>query len=199
MSTLDPSPEFWAELRASYQKPPRFYHSYDHVSDVLRHYRLVEEEVGWQQPCEVYAAILFHDVVYEVGRKDNEKRSAELARAMVAKHLSGEDLDVERVASLIELTARHGHLRRADVNEEEALFLDCDMAILGAPTEDFAAFEAGVRAEYLQKLEPDQYRAGRKAFLERLHGAEHIFLSPYFHARLDAAARRNIRAELART
>ena len=76
----EPSTEFWDELRAQYQSPPRFYHDYNHVLSVLSNYRLVATELGWQHPQEVYAAILFHDAVYEVGRRDNETLSAELAK-----------------------------------------------------------------------------------------------------------------------
>ena len=45
---------------------------------------------------------------------------------------------------------------------------------------------------------PEQYRAGRKAFLQRLLDAPRIFLSDDFHERLDAAARVNLRFALKR-
>jgi hypothetical protein len=38
--------------------------------------------------------------------------------------------DVPRIEALVLLTARHGQLTPADVDDETARFLDCDMAIL---------------------------------------------------------------------
>jgi predicted metal-dependent HD superfamily phosphohydrolase len=39
---------------------------------------------------------------------------------------------IERVRALIMLTARHGRIDGAEVDAEAALFLDCDMAIVGS-------------------------------------------------------------------
>jgi predicted metal-dependent HD superfamily phosphohydrolase len=100
-------------------------------------------------------------------------------------------VDVARVAQLILLTAAHGKLTPADVDDEAALFVDCDMSILGAPRARFAAYEHDVAAEYAA-LPTDIYRAGRRRFVERLLERQRIFLSEYFHTRLDGDARANL-------
>ncbi|CAN93572.1 hypothetical protein sce3413 [Sorangium cellulosum So ce56] len=185
----------WGAVRAAYGEPGRAYHDLAHVGEVLRRVGEVARDVGWRRPREVFLAALFHDAVYVPGRHDNEARSAELAREAVVRWLPGEGLDEGLIERLILLTARHGALDPADVGEEEALFLDCDMAILGSDAAAFDAYDRAIAAEY-SAVPPELYAAGRRRFFEKLLAAERIFLSPYFHARLEARARDNLRRKL---
>jgi len=187
------SPAQWAELRAAYAAPPRAYHHWGHVAAVMRHYADVAAGPGWTQPREVALALLFHDAIYEPGHADNEARSAELARATIARWWPGADIDLERVAALIMLTARHGQLAPADVDAEAALMLDCDMAILGAPAGVFEAYDQAIAEEYRGHVPGFLFRINRRRFLRDLLARPRIFLSDYFHQQLDAAARANLR------
>lgn len=179
----------------AYATPPRAYHSWSHVEDVLCRYEEVARGPGWEGPREVLLAVVFHDAVYVAGRKDNEEKSAELAAAQVERHLGEEQVDVARVTELIRLTARHGALAPSDVDPEAALFLDCDMAILGSEPALFAAYDEAIREEYAA-VPRELYDAGRHQFLRRLLEAPRIFLSDFFHARRDAQARENLRRAL---
>jgi len=104
----------------------------------------------------------------------------------------GPGLAGERVAALIRLTARHGKLAPADVDDEAARFLDCDMAILGAPPAGFDAYDRAIAAEYRGKLPGWLFEFNRRRFLKGLLAKERIFLSAEFHALLDASARANL-------
>lgn len=177
---------FWDEVRAAYATPPRAYHTFAHVRRVLE----LVAATPFERPREVWLAAVFHDAVYDALAKDNEAQSARIARAAIAR--LGLDADADRVAALIELTARHGGLVPGDVDEDAARFLDCDMAVLGAGADEFDAYDAGVAQEY-RAVPPDAYRAGRRAFLEQLVVKPRIFLSDRFHAALDGAARANLR------
>ena len=186
------------EVRAHYDAPERAYHTWEHVEEVLGWLDRVNEDVPWSDALAVTLAALFHDAVYVAGRPDNERESAKLARAAIARHLPTAAAGVVgRVEDLVELTARHGHVAVADVDDEAARFLDADMAILGAPPERFAAYELGIAREYAA-LPPDAFDAGRRRFLESLLASPRIFLSPWFHDRLEEAARTNVRAALGR-
>ena len=55
-------------LRAAYAQPPREYHDFGHVGEVLRHYAAVAARPGWQKPVEVALAVLYHDAVYVAGK-----------------------------------------------------------------------------------------------------------------------------------
>jgi predicted metal-dependent HD superfamily phosphohydrolase len=182
-----------AALQAAYASPPRAYHNFAHVEEVLRHYDEVAGGPGWNQPAEVRLAVLYHDAIYEAGRKDNEARSAELAVAHIGQWLQDQHIDAGRVAELINLTARHGSLSPGDVDRDAALFLDCDMAILAADAATFATYDRGIAAEYRGHVPAWLFKLNRRRFLKALLAKERIFLSDWFHERLDAQARINLR------
>ena len=100
-----PEPQRLA-LQEAYATPPRAYHNFQHVQEVLRHYGEVAQGPGWRQPVEVALAVLYHDAIYEAGRRDNETRSAELAVAHIGRWLPALGVDARRVMELIEMTAR---------------------------------------------------------------------------------------------
>lgn len=187
------APALAAELAAAYASPGRAYHDATHIADVLAWFDRVADDVGWRDAAAVYAAILFHDAIYVPGATDNEARSAAWVRA------SDVPCDRERAAHLIELTARHGQLQRDAFagDPDAALFLDCDMAILGAAPAAFDAYDAAIAIEY-QAVPADAYRAGRRAFLAAVLAAPRIYLSDHVHAQLDAPARANLARAIAR-
>lgn len=186
-------------LLAAYATPPRAYHDFAHVGEVLRHYvDVAAAGPGWAQPVETWLAVLYHDAVYEAGRRDNEARSARLAAGEIARWLPDAGVDAARVVALIELTARHGQHEPGDfgVGPEAAdtrHFLDCDMAILGAEPAVFDAYHQGIAAEYRGRMPDWLFRLNRRRFLKALLAKPRIFLSDFFHARYDARARGNLR------
>ena len=179
-------------LAAAYARPPRAYHNLDHVREVLGHYADVAAGPGWPQPREVYFAVLYHDAIYDAGRRDNEARSAAFARDELARWLPDAGIDVERVTELVALTARHGRLAPGDVDRDAALFLDCDMAILAASPERFDAYDRQIAQEYRGAQPAWMFAFYRRKFLKGLLAAPRIYLSEFFHARCDAAARANL-------
>lgn len=185
--------EALAALETAYATPPRAYHDFAHVRAVLRHYDTVAAGPGWRQPKEAWLAVLYHDAVYEPGRRDNEERSAQLAVEHIGRWWPGQGIDTARVSELIRLTARHAQLDPSDVDEDAALFLDCDMAILGAPPAEFDAYDRAVAAEYRGHVPAWLFRLNRRRFLKGLLARERIFLSDWFHERYDAQARINLR------
>lgn len=186
-------PPLLAEVKTAYAQPPRAYHDFAHVQALLHHYRDVAAGPGWQQPLEVLLAVLFHDAIYEAGRGDNELRSAQLAQVAITRWLADSDVDVARVMALIELTARHGSLRAEELDADAALFLDSDMAILGAPEAVFDAYDRGIAEEYRGKVPGFLFRLNRRRFLKGVLAQPRIFFSDFFHDRYDAAARANLR------
>lgn len=168
------------ELATAYSEPHRAYHNLTHIAELLGWFDRVADDVGWQNAADVYAAILFHDAIYVPGANDNEAKSAEWAvRAGFGNP----------VAEMINLT--QNHTAAAHAGHDQAHFLDADMAIVGSPPAQFAAYDAAIAREY-PHVPPDAFRAGRKAFLEKLLQTPRIFHTDYFHARLDAQARENL-------
>jgi predicted metal-dependent HD superfamily phosphohydrolase len=186
-------------VESAYAEPPRAYHNLRHLVEMGESFRLVERELGWQEPGEVFAALLFHDAIYVAGAHDNETRSAELAVRVFAAEKPSGALDLARVAELIRLTALHGRLVPADVDRDAQLFLDCDMAILAAAVPRFEEYERAIFEEYSAVVSPEAFAIGRRAFLRRVLALPQIFLSPFFLARLEAPARRNLERALGRS
>ena len=184
-------------LEETYATPPRAYHHFGHVQDVLHRFAEITVGPGWTQPAEAYLAVLYHDAIYEAARRDNEARSAEFAMEQIARWLPEAGIDTLRVAELINLTARHGQLSQDDFGDDgfsldACHFLDCDMAILGAAPELFDAYDQGIAHEYRDHLPGFRFRLNRRRFLKGLLGRKRIYLSDWFHQRYDAQARDNL-------
>jgi predicted metal-dependent HD superfamily phosphohydrolase len=181
-------------LARAYATPPRAYHGFGHVEETLEHFRSVP---AWDDPASVALALLFHDAVYVAGRGDNEQNSAAFAEASLRAFPPAITFDVERVKTLIGLTARHGSISGHEVDSDAAQFLDCDMAILGSAPGRFDEYEQQIGIEY-SHLPSDTFRAGRAAFLQRLLARPRIYLTEWFVARYEAAARRNLERSVRR-
>lgn len=185
-------------LEAAYDSPPRAYHNFGHVLEVLRHYEAVAAGPGWRQPDEVRLAVLYHDAIYQPGRGDNEARSAVFAVEQIGRWMPDAGIDAARVAELIELTAQHGTFSPGDFDDDPAAddvrhFLDCDMAILGAEPAVFDAYDRGIASEYRGHVPAWLFRLNRRRFVKALLQRERIYLSDFFHQRLEQKARANLR------
>ncbi len=186
--------ELVRDLEAAYRTPERHYHTIAHAWSVARWVMQAHAEHGFARVREAYVAALFHDAVYEVVRKDNEAKSADLARDALARYALG--LDADWVAQLIARTAEHG--RASGLAADELLFLDCDLASLGGDAEAYDRYEEGVASEYLAHVPEPMYRLGRTRFLEKLLARPRIFGSDYFYEKLEGQARENLTRALAR-
>jgi predicted metal-dependent HD superfamily phosphohydrolase len=176
-------------LTAAYQSATRHYHNLQHIENLLNRVEAAE----LQDPVVVQLAVWFHDAVYNALKHDNETRSAAEALAFL-KDSALEPARQQRVAFLIERTADHTQPQPPD-DSDLLLFLDADLSILGAPEADYWAYARHVRQEY--RLVPDLlYRPGRRKVLAKMLAAPVLFRTPAMHAELDAAARRNLQAEI---
>ncbi|WP_127124438.1 hypothetical protein [Pseudoflavitalea rhizosphaerae] len=181
-----------AEVEKAYNGKKRYYHNAGHIRDLLD--LSGEYRNSLKAPLLVDFAIVYHDIVYDVLRKDNEARSAVTA----AKRLTALGLhsyEAGLVKLYIEATQYHRVPEGLEHAEDLAFFLDFDMAILAAPWEQYEAYTIAVRKEY--RIYPDLlYKPGRRKFLEQTLAAPVIFRRPEFHSRFDAAARNNMEKEL---
>ena len=176
-------------LAAMYGEPQRRYHTLAHVEALLRwlrHWHALARE-----PRLIEAAIWFHDAVYDPQRSDNEARSAALARAELSA-LGWAAEDIERVAALVLATRHHD----AEADDSDAwLFLDLNLSVLAQSPVHYAAYSAGVRAEY-GGVDVTRYRVGRAAVLGSFVERDAIYRTPELHAAWEAAARTNLLVEL---
>ncbi|MDG4806478.1 metal-dependent phosphohydrolase [Micromonospora sp. WMMD1120] len=179
-------------LLARWREPHRHYHTPTHLAAVLD---VVDQHADLADQVDaVRLAAWFHDAVYDPRATGdaNERDSAALAGSV----LGGLGVPAPTVAEtrrLVLLTA--GHTVAAD-DQDGALLCDADLAVLAAPPEAYARYAAAIRREYAHVPEP-AFRAGRAAVLTGLLALPALFRLPPLAGSWEAAARSNVRRELA--
>ena len=184
-----------AGLRARYAEPHRAYHTQAHIDAMLAGLRALGSTVG--QPDMVELAIWYHDAVYDPAAGGDERRSADLLRAELAG--LADPAMLAQAEALVCWTADHGIPAGlpADRHRDAALFLDLDMAVLGADRATFDAYERGIAAEFVPVYGDGRFRVGRAQFLQATLERPRLFHSAHFDRLYDAAARANLQRGLA--
>jgi len=176
-------------LLASWSDPGRTYHSIAHLRDILTR---VEELAGDADDADaVRLAAWYHDAVY-AGSPDDEERSARRAEQELSA-LGVTPRMVDEVARLVRMTVTHDPAA-GDCNAE--VLSDADLASLAVPCEQYRRNSAAIRAEY-PHVEDEAFRKGRLQVLLALLECPAVFRTAAGRRRWEAAARENLRAELA--
>ncbi|MEN6669349.1 hypothetical protein AAJP47_03125 [Psychrobacter sp. B38] len=183
----------WLDIAARYNETQRAYHSLRHLQQLL-----VEFEQIAQYLCEphlIALALYYHDVIYNPLRSDNEQKSADYMLDKLNCYLS--DDQCHYVYALIMMTATHqlGELTNNQRRRDAAYLLDMDLSILGAPWPEYERYAQAVRCEYTHVPIAD-YRVGRTKVLKFLLAHSPLYLTDYYHQRLDVQARANIEREI---
>lgn len=177
-------------LVARYSETHRRYHTLQHLDACFKHLATARQYAAHAH--EVELALWFHDAIYDIGSStDNELRSADWARSALLS--SGVDERVaQRVHALVMVTCHKALPATAD----EAILIDVDLAILGAPPAVFDAYEAQITAEYASVPE-QQRRRGRVKILQEFLDRERIYHTPRFYELRETQARANLQRSIA--
>lgn len=178
-----------ARIRELHAGAYRRYHNFAHALDVA--HRVMQ--LKWENQRAALWAALFHDAVYEPFRKDNEARS----QIVMASHLrTHEDAaTLHRASRMVLATAFHFQVDRHDLTDDEAKFMDCDIAGLGSSYDDFVWQDAAITDEFnlINPTMAHDVKEGRRAFLERVLSRETVFNTPEMRIHFEHKARYNIR------
>ena len=189
--TVDPSvvESYWHEIVAEYSNKDRHYHNLTHLYDLFAELHPLKEKFSqWEA---VIFALVYHDIVYNTLKSNNEERSAGLA----VKRLTGWSCPKEVIDCCSRLIRATKHHQPADY--ETNLFTDADLAILGASPERYREYADNVRREY--SLYPDLlYNPGRKKVLRHFLEMERIYKTEEFRMKYETQARANLEEELGR-
>ncbi len=192
VDALGPAPEVRAlgrDLLARWAEPQRRYHDRRHLAEVLAALKTLAADV----PATVLCAAYWHDAVYDPAAADNERRSATLAAAGMAR-LGAPPPVVAEVVRLVLLTATHCP---EPGDAAGSLLCDADLAVLGSAPERYLRYAADVREEYAH-VGDDEFRRGRTAVLRGLADRTSLFSTEIGRGCWERPARANLRAELAR-
>ena len=184
--------EAWHELKHSYAEPHRAYHNLAHVQKCLD----TLDDVRYQciDPVAVEGALWFHDLINGPagpGYDDEDEESSAYAAVRRFSEFGCDDITVCRIRDLILNTGGMG----PQFSDPDALLVrDIDWSVLGSEPEAFAAYDAAIRHEY-QRVPEKRYLFERGEFCREILESKHIFHTPYFRARFETPARKNL-AEL---
>ena len=117
---------------------------------------------------------------------DNEARSAHWA----VQALSAGGVDAARCQRVHDLIMATCHTA-LPASPDQALLVDIDLAILGAPAPRFAEYTRQISAEYAW-VPPQVYAVKRRAVLQGFLDREQIYTTPAVAQRLEQQARDNL-------
>ena len=183
-----PDPGLLAQLAARYSEAHRHYHTLQHLDACLRHLAGLRDQAT--RAPEVAIALWFHDAVYDIGATDNERRSADWANAALMS-AGVRQAVADRVHALIMVT-RHD---QAPQSSDQALLLDVDLAILGAPDDVFDAYEQQIFREY-RSVPPETMRSNRRRILQGFLDRPRIYHTQAMHDEREAQARGNLQRSI---
>jgi predicted metal-dependent HD superfamily phosphohydrolase len=176
----------------SYTTPQRHYHTLRHLWECLSEPALHLAN----SYRDIVTAIFFHDIIYDPKAAPGENES-DSARALTraTHHIGLGWWHLEK-----SLTHVWSWILHSDHNEprggigggyDSDLFLDIDLAILGAEPARFEEYEEQIRCEY-SHVPHDLYKAARAAILQRFLDRRTIYHTKIMQARYEERARANI-------
>ncbi|UQB70141.1 hypothetical protein [Epilithonimonas zeae] len=181
--------DYWKEIEQSYSQKSRQYHNLIHLENMILELEEVKDKIA--DYGSILFSIFYHDIIYKATSKDNEEKSAELAKTRLEK-LNIPNDKIIRIHNQIFATKSHKRSEDSDTN----FLLDADLAILGQDWKIYENYTQQIRKEYSIYLD-FMYKPGRKKVLTHFLEFEEIFKTDYFKAKYEEKARENIQRELA--
>ncbi len=149
------------DILAMWNAPHRKYHAKSHLRDLLKQID-ADTATDEREKDILRLAAIFHDILYDPTRTDNEEESA---RFFLAHCNNQESPDIQHIHHIILDTKTHeprSHLA--------TLFCAMDMSVVLKPYDGLLTWEEGIRYEY-SHLPDHVYRQQRIAFLRKMVAA----------------------------
>lgn len=186
--------ELMDDVIIKYSVKSRYYHNLHHIQGMCSLLEYNAEHI-LDYNC-VFLSIIYHDIIYNVKRNDNEEKSAEYFRKKIAPLLKLPKHQVDKICLYILATK---HNLTADnllgVDSDVKFLLDFDLEILGyCNSENYKIYSDNIRKEY-KIYSDEQYCIGRKMFLEKFLSKKDIYLTEEFR-KIEKNARKNLQNEI---
>lgn len=180
--------DYWQEIEKSYSQKSRKYHNLLHLENMILELENVKDEILDFEA--LMFSVFYHDIIYKSTSKDNEEKSAEIAKKRLEKiNISSEK--ITKIYNQIVATKSHKRSEDSDTN----FLLDADLAILGKDWNVYENYIHQIRKEYF--IYPDfLYNPGRKKVLTHFLEFDEIFKTDYFKGKYEKMARENIQREI---
>ena len=165
--------ELWTEIEKNYSGKKRYYHTLQHLDNLLAQLTEVKGEIqNWET---ILFTLYYHDIIYNSLKSDNEEKSAELAE----KRMKLISVSIDKIELCKQqILATKSHLKSTDTDTN--YFTDADLSVLGQPWETYLDYCKNVRKEY--SFYPDfVYNLGRKKVLNHFLTMDRIFKTDFFY------------------
>lgn len=179
----------WEWIESGYCESNRCYHTLEHIDHCLYEWDWFRGNLHKDSSDAIELAIWFHDIVYNTKASNNEEESAKLARNAIGVLGLADPLLSGKVVRLINCT-KHT-VQDVQITEEEDLFLDIDLSILGAEPLVFDKYEANIRKEY-EWVPLEIYCTKRVEILQSFLDRTFIFKTNAMRYSYEKTARENI-------
>ncbi|RRQ46560.1 hypothetical protein DTW91_04865 [Chryseobacterium sp. SC28] len=180
--------DYWKEIEKNYSQKSRKYHNLSHLENMILELENVKKEISDYNV--MLFSVFYHDIIYKATAKDNEEKSAEIAKTRLEK-LNISDDRISKIYNQILATKSHKRSDDSDTN----FLLDADLAILGKDWKVYENYIHQIRKEYA--IYPDfLYNSGRKKALTHFLEFDEIFKTNYFKEKYEKIARENIQKEI---
>jgi len=178
------------EIKKQYALKIRHYHNLSHVHNMLVQAQEIMTLINDYDAFRY--AIWYHDIIYKPTRKDNEQKSAEMAKKRL-KSLNFDEKRLEIVEKLINSTKTHEVILTK--NLDNSYLLDIDLSILGTDWETYKTYVGNIRKEYA--IYPNfMYKKGRKKVLEHFLERPYLFYTEKYKSQFETQARKNLKREM---
>lgn len=148
-----------ATLLEKWNEPHRHYHNQEHLDSLLQQIERDRDKMTAQEYEQLVLTALFHDIVYDVLRNDNEEQSAAYFLSVCGEK---DAQPVREIYDAIIATKTH-----EPVNGIAAVFNRYDMSIVEGSLDELLRWEEGIYQEY-KVFGKDVYQKGRLQFLSSL-------------------------------
>lgn len=180
----------WNEIEKQYTLNIRHYHNLSHIKNMLNQADNIKDSISSYN--DFLFAIWYHDIIYKPTKKDNEEKSAILARKRL-KTLKIKETSLKNIENLILSTQKHEILLQN--NNDNALLLDIDLSILGSDWKTYQNYTKNIRKEY--SIYPNfMYKKGRKKVLEHFLKRKALYFTENYRTNFEEQARKNLLKEI---
>ena len=184
--------QLWSEIVYRYSARHRHYHNINHLAHLFTWCDKFLDKI--KNRGVMGFAIIYHNVVYDTYRNDNEEQSAAFAEAQL-KTLNVSAALIDNVKIFIRATKNYQLPEDFSLKNDLEMFLDFDMAILGVDEQAYKMYSEKIRQEYSKYPDP-VYKEGRKLALQKVLISENIFSTGDVKEVLEQKARENISREV---
>jgi len=176
----------WNEILKKYSEKHRAYHNLNHLEEIFVYFDIYKDKIN--KPDIIGLSIFYHDIIYNIWKKDNEEKSADFAIEKLSGILKKEDL--QEIHQQIIATKTH------EGNDKDTKYLlDFDLVILGQSERVYKTYTENIRQEY--KLIPSfMYKKGRIKVLEHFINKSSIYKTDAFIDLYGKQAKTNLTNEL---